>query len=173
MGVFISKRHPHLSKKTNYHTQKIYNFLSMNAIPRGESRYYNRLKWTRIWQNRKLHLRTPHRFPHPQQPQSTHSSRTITIPQMTTVPTYAHRCNPSSPNATCRTTSTLGNLSAFFGVMQPDNRMTRHHFQKSETYFEITLGRKSVGPSRSKRLKNPERTGYGGQPESQPSTVEN
>ena len=112
-------------------------------------------------------------FHPPQQPQSTHSSRTITIPQMTTVPTYAHRCNPSSPNATSRTTSTLGSLSAFFGVMQPDNRMTRHHFQKSETYFEITLGRKPVGPSRSKRLMNPERTGYGGQPESQPSTVEN
>lgn len=84
-----------------------------------------------------------------------------------------HRCNRLSPGATCRTTSTLGSLSAFFGVMQPDNRMTRHHFQKSETYFEITLGRKPVGPSRSNRQMNPERTGYGGQPESQPSTVEN
>ena len=142
MGVFISKRHPHLSKKTNYHTQKIYNFLSMNAIPRGESRYYNRLKWTRIWQNRKLHLRTPHRFPHPpQQPPSANPIPHIPIPQMTTVPT----------DATCRTTSTLGSLSAFFGVMQPDNRMTRHHFQKSETYFEITLGRKPVGVHHGQR----------------------
>ena len=91
-------------------------------------------------------------FPHPpQQPQSTHSSRTITIPQMTTVPTYAHRCNPSSPNATSRTTSTLGSLSAFFGVMQPDNRMTRHHFQKSVSLFEARATRKSVGVHHGQR----------------------
>ena len=159
MGVFISKRHPHLSKKTNYHTQKIYNFLSMNAIPRGESRYYNRLKWTRIWQNRKLHLRTPHRFPHPpQQPQSTHSSRTITIPQMTTVPTYAHRCNPSSPNATCRTTSTLGNLSMFFEMMQPDNRMSPTPFSEIRDLFRNNpRSETSRGTSRSKRQMNPKR----------------
>ena len=159
MGVFISKRHPHLSKKTNYHTQKIYNFLSMNAIPRGESRYYNRLKWTRIWQNRKLHLRTPHRFPHPpHQPPMQTQSRIITIPQMTTVPTYAHRCNPSSPNATCRTTSTLGSLSAFFGVMQPDNRMSPTPFSEIRDLFRNNpRSETSRGTSRSKRQMNPKR----------------
>jgi hypothetical protein len=40
----------------------------------------------------------------------------------------------------------------FSGVMQPDNQMTRHHFQKSETYFEITLGRKSVGVYLGQRM---------------------
>lgn len=64
---------------------------------------------------------------------------------MTTVPTYAHRCNRLSLDATCRTTSTLGSLSAFFGVMQPDNLMARHHFQKSERHFEARATRKSVG----------------------------
>ena len=84
-----------------------------------------------------------------------------------------HRCNRLSLDATCRTPSTLESLSAFFGVMQPDNLMARHHFQKSVSLFEARATRKSVGPSRSKRLMNPERTGHGGQPESQPSTVEN
>lgn len=55
-----------------------------------------------------------------------------------------HRCNRLSPGATCRTTSTLGSLSAFFGVMQPDNLMARHHFQKSVSLFEaLTLGNQS------------------------------
>mgnify|MGYP003564281718 CR=1 FL=1 len=149
MGVFISKRHPHLSKKQITILKKIYNFLSMNAIPRGKSRYYNRLKWTRIWQNRKLHLRTPHRFPHPpQQPQSTHSSRTITIPQMTTVPTDATRrvlmqqVEPHRHSGTCRCFSKWCNQTTGWA---------RHHFQKSETYFEITLGRKPVGVHHGQR----------------------
>ena len=46
-----------------------------------------------------------------------------------------HRCNPSSPNATCRTTSTLGSLSAFFGVMQPDNRMSPTPFSEIRDLF--------------------------------------
>ena len=39
--------------------------------------------------------------------------------------------------------------------------------------YEMFRNRDIRRPRRSKRLKNPERTGYGGQPESQPSTVEN
>ena len=105
------------------------------------------------------HLRTPHRFPHPpQQPQSTHSSRTITIPQMTTVPTYAHRCNPSSPNATSRTTSTLGNLSMFFEMMQPDNRLSPTPFSEIRDLFRNNpRSETSRGTSRSKRQMNPKR----------------
>ena len=85
-----------------------------------------------------------------------------------------HRCNPSSPNATSRTTSTLGNLSMFFEMMQPDNRLSPTPFSEIRDLFRNnSRSETSRGTSRSKRLKNPERTGYGGQPESQPSTVEN
>lgn len=54
---------------------------------------------------------------------------------MTTVPTYAHRCNRLSLDATSRTTSTLESLSAFFGVMQPDNRMSPTPFSEIRDLF--------------------------------------
>ena len=36
---------------------------------------------------------------------------------------------------TCRTTSTLGSLSAFFGMMQPDNRMNPTPFSEIRDLF--------------------------------------
>lgn len=75
--------------------------------------------------------------PHPQQP-----------PSATPIPIYPSHRWPLSPSmhtdATCRTTSTLGNLSKFFEMMQPDNLMARHHIQKSVRLFEaLTLGNQS------------------------------
>ena len=98
-------------------------------------------------------------FPHPpHQPPMQTQSRTITIPQMTTVPTYAHRCNPSSPNATSRTTSTLGNLSMFFEMMQPDNRLSPTPFSEIRDLFRNNpRSETSRGTSRSKRQMNPKR----------------
>lgn len=92
------------------------------------------------------HLRSTHRFPnHPQQPPSANPIPHIPIPPMTTVPTYAHRCNRLSPDAPCRNSSTLESLSAFFEVMQPDNQMVRHHFQKNERLFEPQTFRNQSG----------------------------
>ena len=72
---------------------------------------------------------------HPQQPPSANPIPHIPIPPMTTVPTYAHRCNRLSLDATCRKPSTLESLSAFFGVMQPDNRMSPTPFSEIRDLF--------------------------------------
>ena len=37
------------------------------------------------------------------------------------------------------------NKLAFFGVMQPDNQMVRHHFQKTERLFEPQTFRNQSG----------------------------
>lgn len=82
------------------------------------------------------HLRSTHRFP-PSSPTTPKCKPNppIPIPPMTTVPNLAHRCNLLSPDATCRTTSTLGSLSAFFGVMQPGNRMSPTPFSEIRDLF--------------------------------------
>ena len=88
-------------------------------------------------------------FPHPpHQPPMQTQSRTITIPQMTTVPTDATRrvlmqqVEPHRHSGTCRCFSKWCNQTTGWA---------RHHFQKSETYFEITLGRKPVGVHHGQR----------------------
>ena len=69
-----------------------------------------------------------------------------------------HRCNPSSPNATSRTTSTLGNLSMFFEMMQPDNRLSPTPFSEIRDLFRNNpRSETSRGTSRSKRQMNPKR----------------
>ena len=97
----------------------------------------------------------------------------ITIPPMTTVPTYAHLCNRLSPDATCRNISTLESLSAFFGVMQPDNRMTSTPFSKIRKSFRSPgHSKNSRGVSRLKDVMNSGWMGHRGQPDRRPSKVE-
>ena len=77
VGVFfyLFRNHSHqISKPQSLHSKKIFNFLSLNAMPRKKSRYYIRLKRT-------VMTETP--SPHPYPPD--------TITQMTTVPI---RCKP-------------------------------------------------------------------------------
>ena len=101
------------------------------------------------------------------------SSHLKSIPPMTTVPTYAHLCNRLSPDATCRNISTLESLSAFFGVMQPDNRMTSTPFSKIRKSFRSPDHSKiSRGVSRLKDVMNSGWMGYGEQPDRRPSKVE-
>ena len=58
--------------------------------------------------------------------------------------------------------------------MQPDNRLSPTPFSEIRDLFRNNpRSETSRGTSRSKRQMNSERTGYGGQLESQPSTVEN
>lgn len=72
----------------------------------------------------------------PKQPQSPHS-RIPPIPshRWPQFPSLHTRCNLSSPDATCRKPSTLESLSAFFGVMQPDNRKSPTPFSKIRETF--------------------------------------
>ena len=88
-------------------------------------------------------------FPHPpQQPPSANPIPHIPIPQMTTVPTDATRrvlmqpVEPHRHSEACR---------PFSGWCNQTTGWARHHFQKSETYFEITLGRKPVGVHHGQR----------------------
>jgi hypothetical protein len=73
-------------------------------------------------------------------------------------------------DATSRNISTLESLSAFFEVMQPDNLMARHHIQKSVRLFELGW---FIGKPHGQCVMNSGWMGHRGQPESQPSTVEN
>ena len=77
-------------------------------------------------------------FHHPQQPQSTHPSRTITIPPMTTVPTYAHRCNLSNHIDTRE----LVGIFRDDATRQPDGPTPYSEIRKTFRSFDT---RKSVG----------------------------
>ena len=132
----FSKSHSsHFETTLAIHSKKIFNFLSMNAMPRGKSRYYIRLKRT-------VMTETP--SPHPYPPD--------TITQMTTVPILCKPVEQHRHSESCRVFSKSRDLfrkttrPSFNGQSEP-----RHHFQKSEDYFEKNLDRKPDGVHHGQR----------------------
>ena len=126
----FSKSHSsHFETTLAIHSKKIFNFLSMNAMPRGKSRYYIRLKRT-------VMTETPSPLTYPPD----------TITQMTTVPILCKPVEQHRHSESCRVFSKSRDLfrktprPSFNGQSKP-----RHHFQKSEDYFEKPLDRNPDG----------------------------
>ena len=100
----FSKSHSsHFETTLAIHSKKIFNFLSMNAMPRGKSRYYIRLKRT-------VMTETP--SPHPYPPD--------TITQMTTVPILCKPVEQHRHSESCRVFSKSRDL--FRKTTRPETR---------------------------------------------------